>query len=374
MDRRVATRELTRGRFEVVLAQPDDDAHIRRLLRRTAFGRPVVLGFEREPNASLAAGIEGDRHYTVMVRPGCGGAPLGMGSRSVRLLWLGGKAARVGYLGLLRRAPGFTAASRKMAEAYARLDATRGSDESGWDYTSILAGNLPARRLLESGRHGLPVYWPIGSFHTFVATTRGRGARGAVDRGCEEFVPEIVRCLRHGLRWYALAPVWTDSDLRSGERCRGLGPGDFFVRRRNGEVTACLALWDQRAFKQTVVRGYTPALLRLRALANLVLRTTSMPRLPTPPQTLAAAFLSHLAGDPDDLAILAREARAEAARRGLDYVVYGADARDPVHRTLRRALGGLRIESVIYSVHPPGRPQEPPDFGAALLRPEVATL
>jgi hypothetical protein len=52
----------------VDLATPADDPEIRRLLRDNPMDGEIRVSLEREPNAFLAAAVEGEPHHMVVAR------------------------------------------------------------------------------------------------------------------------------------------------------------------------------------------------------------------------------------------------------------------------------------------------------------------
>jgi hypothetical protein len=347
------------GGYRVEAARPEDDAALRALLRAQAMDGAIRLTLEREPALRLAAEVEGERHYTVVLRQPESGRILACGSRAVRLAWVDGRPARLGYLAQLRRLPAAIGFRRALAAGYAACEASRRPDELPYDLTAVVADNRAARRLLERGLPGLPIYRPWSELVTLVLPVGGPRRRRptAVERGTAELLPAIAACLERNLRRHQFAPAWTASDLASPVRTRGLEAADFCVVREPGggdRIAGCLALWDQRAFKQVVVRGYAPALARLRPLVNAVSWLRGGPRLPVPGGPLALAFLSHLAVDddrPELLIELVRAARQAAARRGLDYLSCGLAEGNPMLPALRRAFRARALTSIVYLVH-----------------------
>ena len=76
-------------------ATPEDDPELRRLLRDNPMDGEIRVSLEREPNAFLAAAVEGEPHRTIVARlPGGGIA--GMGSRSVWNAFVNGEPHRLG--------------------------------------------------------------------------------------------------------------------------------------------------------------------------------------------------------------------------------------------------------------------------------------
>ncbi len=355
------------ARLDVEAARPGDDDAIRELLRRRAMGGQIRLTLEREPSAWLAAGVEGEHHHTVVAREHATGRILGLGSRAVRDVWVDGERARMGYLAQLRLAPELPAGRRLLAAGYRSCDRHRRDDELPYDLTSIVTGNAPARRLLERGLPGFPRYQRLCRLVTLtIPTLRRSPLRGlkrlawsrerSVQRATEATLPAIVQCLERNLRRYQFAPAWTEDDLRSTVRTRGLEATDFLIRSdRGGLLTGCVAIWDQRGFKQVVVRGYAPALRRFRPLMNLLLVAARRPRLPPPGSVLELAYLSHLAVDGDRAGVaveLIRTARREAGRRGLDYLVLSFTESHPMLPAVRRAFPARELESILYLVRP----------------------
>ncbi len=349
-------RDYTSGAVEFGAAGPADEPQCRALLRVPMEGA-VSLALEREPDSRVAASIEGDRHHTIVARDRSTGRLLGIGSRAVRRVWIDGRPQRLGYLGQLRRVPAMRGRMRLLAAAFAEMERTRRPDEVPYDLTSIASDNLPARRLLERGVAGLPVYRPLCDVDTMVIPASRRGFRRlpqGVSRGSEALVPRIADCLQRNLRRFRFAPVWTEDDLRSATRTRGLDLTDFFVIRRGDRVTACLALWDQRRFKQVRVTGYAPGLKLVRPWLNAGLRMAGLPRLPAEGRVLDLGYLSHLAVDEDDpasLQALVDAARRAARQRGLGRLALGLTTVHPLRRQLQLPFGCREYRSRLYLVH-----------------------
>jgi hypothetical protein len=371
------------GTVRMERERPGDEPGIRALLRQSAFAGAVSLTFEREPDFHLAATIEGDRHDVVVGR-GHDESIVGLATRSVRTAFVNGVPARLGYLGQLRAIGEGRGNVRAIRDGFALLRAGRRPDETPFDLTSIVSDNAPARRLLEAGLPGYPTYRRLGGMVTLALVARARHrpppAGLTVRRATPALLPAVAEVIAaHGAR-RQFAPCLTAEDLASPERARGLAPGDFLLAERGGRLAGCAAVWDQRAFKQAVVRGYSPWLRAVRPLLSLAGPALGLPRLPPVGQPLATAFLAFLspASDFGEEAVavveaLVDEALAEAARRGLETLLLGLADDDPLlQAALRRPHRPYR--STLYAVHF----EEGADAVAALdgrpLGPEVAAL
>jgi hypothetical protein len=373
--------------YRVELAGPADDPEIRALLREP-MGGGIRISLEREPDARLAGGVEGDRHITMVARDR-DGRIAAMGSRSVRTVWLDGAPARLGYIGQLRRRPEASRAAGPLLRAGFRiLGATRLPGELPFDLTSIAAENLPARRLLERGVRDIPPYLPLADVVTCLVPTGGRLRRwGSAASGAgtpsirlATGLAEVADLLALALPREQLAPHWTGADLASPQRSRGLSVGDFLVAEgEGGEARGCAAVWDQRTFKQSRVQGYPPALGLLRPLLNPFRALAGEPRLPPPGAVLRLGFLSHLCvegDDPEVFLALVTAARRAARERGLDWLATGFVRGHPLLEVLLRATRARRYDTVLYALPwtPDARLPALSARGGRRLHVEVATL
>jgi hypothetical protein len=342
------------GEILIEEATPEDDPELRRLLRDNPMAGEIRVSLEREPNAFLAASVEGQPHRTLVARASDG--IVGMGSRATWNAFINGEPCRLGYLSQLRVDRAHRGRKRLLKAGYDLLRSFRGSDEKLFDLTSIVADNEVARRLLGAGVPGLPKYREIEEWSTLVIPTTSRSKRAArmIERGAPDLLGEIAACLERNRRRYQFAPRFSETDLRSPERSRGLEPKDFFLALVGSDVVGCVALWDQSGFKQVVVRGYAPRLARWRPWINRLAPLMETPRLPEPGQRLPHAYLSHLAVDGDDPEIfqaLVEATYAEARARQYIYMVIGLAARHPWRSWLVRRFKPRTYSSVLYAVH-----------------------
>jgi hypothetical protein len=386
-----------------------DEAAVLALLARP-MGGAVRLALTRSPSPRLAAEVEGDRYRLVTAEEPRTGTLLGMGVRTVRNVYLDGKAARVGYLSQLRVA-GKVGLGR-WRRGFRELLAARAADEIDFDLTSIASDNLAARRLLERGLPGLPPYREIGQIETLVFSTARGAPRGGDNGGgtTPENLVAVANRLESDRRRYVLAPRWAVEDFEAGGRCLGLKREDFLVAPA-GEVQAsggdrsareagiqcgallrktrgalrrktspssnrrgvsgqeecpaldpsfpppalplggCAAIWDQRAYKQVVVAGYARWLALLRPLLNPLRSWRGQPRLPSPGTTLALAYLSHFSADDAGTAISLLDAACARARaRNLDQLALSLSTRHPLLPALAQARAPQRFRTTLYAV------------------------
>ncbi|HWV57068.1 MAG TPA: GNAT family N-acetyltransferase [Longimicrobiales bacterium] len=346
------------------LARPDDDAALRQLLREGEMPGAIRLSFEREPSYFRAAALEGPIHQTGVGRDPDAGTDgiVAVGSRSVRLRYVNGRETPVGYLSQFRISPSY--ARKRLAGRILRhaFDFCRELHEDGrtaFYLMAVVEDNIRAGRLLASGLPGYPHVREHGRMTTHaIAVGRSRRRAAAtpgitIERGSPDRVGELLDCLDRNGRRRQFSPVWAREMLFDVGNTPGLAPRDFWVASRAGRVAGCLALWDQRSVRQTVVRGYAPVLARFRPVVNIAARLAGWPRLPRPGQPIRLAYLSHVAVDDDDtgtFAALLRAALDDAARRDIDVVVAGFAEGDPLESVVVRAHRTVAYRSRLYLV------------------------
>jgi hypothetical protein len=171
-----------------------------------------------------------------------------------------------------------------------------------------------------------------------------------------------------------LAAAWTPAAVESLAR-HDLPAETFGVIRKGNEIIAAAGLWDQRRFRQTVVRAYSRGLACARPLINFFGRPFGLPPLPRTGGVLSHAFLSPLAiaRGHDALFIdLVLAFRREAAARGIDYLTLALPSADSRLARLQRRFCCRAYASRIYRVQWPGQREFALD--ARVVLPDVALL
>lgn len=292
------------------LATADDDAGIRRLLATNAMPGRIRVRFEREP--SYFAGCDAGTQVLV-ARDGV--RVIGVACRSIQRLYVNGTAEDVGYLGQLRvdrayRGQLLTARGYRVMRELHDERPVRGY------YTTIVDGNVQAEGVLVRKSRGvMPRYRFLERLHTLAVGVRRR--REAAESG--GFSPTTPA---------NLAPAYA--------------PRGEIVAVPGGRA----ALLDPRAWRQTVVDGYSRALRLVRPLYNLV----SPVELPKPNSALNHAYVTHFEADGGEAAYALIEAlRARAAERGLNHILLGFTESNP-HLAIARRFRPIDYVSSIYTV------------------------
>jgi len=322
----------------VDFAAPADDAGIRGLLRRQAMPGRISLAFPRDPDFSLGCAITGDDYKIVVAR--AADEIVGVACRSVRHVFINGRPERLGYLGQLRvdeRFRGRFLVSRGFS-LLAQLDQ---QDPVPAYLASIVDGNHQATGVLvQRRRRSFPDFRALAEFRTLAIRLQSGGkpphSKGEdIMAGSLDQVPEIVAFLRTEGSRRQLFPEWTEEALRNLASF-GLKIEDIRVARRGGSIVGVLGLWDQSAYKQAIVRGYS-GWMRI-----------AKPFLPRVGEEIRSAYASLIcATTPDVFASLLREIYSLASARRFDYLLVGLDARDPL-LDVARAYSHIAYPSRLY--------------------------
>jgi len=358
---------------EFRIAEKSDDAEIRRLLRETPMRGAADVTFEREPDYFAGENVACGEDATILGF--AGGALACMGSCSWRECWVGGVRTRAGYLAELRHAHGMRGRGGMLREGYRFFAELAAADPARCYFTAIVSDNARARRILEAGKPGMPRYRFVSEIVTLLITV----PRAAIAAGRRCYIPAapehvsgLLRVLNTHGRNHQFGSVWTEARLRSLAR-HGLPLERFLVALDGGEVVACGALWDQRAFRQTVIRRLPPLLRALRPLINAAGQFLRLPRVPAPCVPLAHAFLSPLAcadgSLPDFTAAFFPMGRA----CGCEFLTLALATDDPRLPAMRSRFAMREWRSRIYAVEFPGTAAASPATGLPAL-PEVALL
>ena len=321
-------------RLTVQLATREDEAALRALVARSTVPGRIALAYEREPDYFSACETMGDEVQVLLARDEGSGEVVGVACRAERSVYVNGRPTRCSYLGQLRvdeRYRGRWLVSRgfKLIEELERERPTAIA------IATIVEGSSEATGvLLERARPGFPRFREIGRLSTLAIAARRRATplRG-LTRADEGRMAEVASFLASAGQTRQFFPVVDAVALSSGMLPSGLAPADFLVLEQGGAIRGVLALWDQSAVKQTVVRGYQGALGAAKPWLNLAARVTGAPRLPEVGERVRFAFASFVAVERDDhtlFATLLDGALAETARRGLDLLVVGHADGDPL--------------------------------------------
>jgi hypothetical protein len=342
-------------------ATPGDDAELRALLRDHSMASWVTMAVEREP--AFFSGMDRfGRDHAVIARDAS--RAVGMYVRSEHPVHLNGQPARIGYLGGLRIDAGYRRRVRALRDGFAAAFAADEAAAIGFYYTCIASENRAARRLLEAQLDGLPSYVEAGEV-VALAMPRVRGKRLGHWQPMRQDECDAV-CALHN----TVAASRQFSPVLDPKTLAATGADFFVCRDGSGQPVACMALWNQNAYKQVVARAYRQPLAALRPLYNLVAAARRRVTLPRPGNAVDQTYLAFLAADAKRAPRLPELVADALSLCSTAVLTLGISSRDPGLQELatrfRPASYAMTVYTVAYG--------EPPDLDGRPVQPEVAVL
>jgi hypothetical protein len=257
---------------------PEDDKGIRDCLRRNPMEGIVSLAFETEPSFFDSLSVQGNASVLVARN---NNAVVGVGTRTVRPMFIEGNVQNVGYLGGLRLDEGF----RKRSLVKQGFDLNRELhliDPQEFYLTSIMEDNLLARKVFEKKRKGIPEYHFLYDLVVYTIKPTKKMQKQEIDilsgdNFSLEKILEFIYCYGSNKQYF---PYFTSRDF-SYPITKGLEQKDLLVAvKGNDEILGIVGKWDQSSFKQTRVVSYKEPLRTLRPFINLASPITGNPILP----------------------------------------------------------------------------------------------
>lgn len=345
-------RALEAGAMVFRRAALADDAALRQLLQSNVMESWVHLTLEREPDYFAAEGLIGDAVTVIAEQRDAPHATVGMYTCNALPVHYQGAPVRACYLGGLRVNPAFRKRIRILRSGFESIH--RAVPEAAalpvW-FTSIASENTEARRVLEARLPGMPVYTPIGELETLALSTRAGRARGLLRPAQSADIPAMVALFNHAAKCYEYSPVLSEAWLRSLDGSNGLALDDFLVVPNGGQVSAMVALWDQRRIKQTVARGYRFPLNLLRGGYNVLSALTGGITLPQSGRQLEQVYLAFAAfAEAGMAADVLREALVRTREHAATAGVIGCSVTNPLLATIKREFRTHSYRSYIEAV------------------------
>jgi hypothetical protein len=284
-----------------------------------------------------------------------------MVSRSSRPYWFSGEVSQVGYFSQLRIAKGargsrnrIIAGCEKMYEIHREI-----KDTDGY-LVSVLEDNIAARNFLTSGHKNIPIHKEIGRLNTYVLPLIRRKVNSqnyVIRQGTNKDKKLIVDLLQKNYHSKVLAPYWTEDSLFHSDL--DIDPESFFItyeKSNLSEPVGCLAVWDQRGFKQVYVQDYERKIKSIRPFLNALRRWTKLPYFPKAGSVFSNAYLSHLALDAKHAAALVplvQTAINENLNKGFHYFSFGFFEWTEYSKIIKRVFRPFTLNSIVYLAHWP---------------------
>ncbi len=321
----------------------------------------VAICVNRAPDFFALNRLEGDR-WRVGVVDGPAGTIAGCIAVAERNVYLDGRPARVMYVSDLKVHPahrdGWTG---NALIRYAQEACRRAGGDDAPILSTILANNQPMERRIY-GPRGLPRLTRFATIRTYSVPLLWRRPRAGADlrvsRAKTDDIEEMAALWRRLGPSRQFAPVHDGKSFAEWiDRAPSLSPSCYWLARRdNGRLAGFVGLWDQTAFKQLRVTGYSARLAAFRALFNALAPALHVPALPPPGGELRHLTAIHMCVSADEPAVLRSllvHAYNELRGCGFSFFNVGLDIRDPLAAALKGLLAQV-TDTHAYVTTPAG--------------------
>ncbi|MDP9194442.1 MAG: GNAT family N-acetyltransferase [Acidobacteriota bacterium] len=319
------------------IATRADDAGIRRLLSSNPIPGKIRIRYEREPDYFAGCATMG---ATQVLVARADERVIGVACRAIRSMYINGDRAEVGYLGQLRVDPNFRGrwlvlrGFRKLQELH------RQSPPRGY-VTTIIEGNDEAEGVLVRRARGpMPRYRKIDRLMTLALPVWSAAAAATAFKAAPAgaALQDIVAFLNREGRRKNFFPVYDEQSF-TDDTTRGFDPKDFIVIERDGAIAGVAGLWDQSAYKQSIVDAYDPLTRAVRPIYNTAAKMLHRATLPKPGTALRfgyGSFFCAMNDDPNIARELIVRLLSLARERRLDHLLLGFTESDPLLATARQ--------------------------------------
>ncbi len=292
-----------------------DNAKIAELFRVCSFGTQIQLTLERSPSFFQSLCVEGEKIETIVAEHSASGRIAACGVRAEKQAFLNGALQTTGYLGLCRIHPEYQH-RRVLASGFRFLKKLHLQGRAHVYLTTISEDNSEALKILTSERAGLPRYQPWGELISSIIKPSNfirlkDDTHLTLRKASKADLPELLSFLNAQGREKQFFPCYRENDFVAGGLLSGLTIENIFLAFDGKQIVGSLAVWDQRSYKQMMVRGYSPRLNLLRKAYNLiapVLRRPSLPAIGQPIPIVAGALSCVERNEPSIFQALLREA------------------------------------------------------------------
>ena len=321
------------------MATLDDDNSLRRLLSENSMDSWVNISLEKEPSYFNAQNLMG-QSYTMIATDTVIKKKVGMYSCSYMQMYLNQKVQEIAYFGELRVDEEHRNKIRILKNGYKSLKTLLPYREKESLYiTSLASQNYKARRVLEARLKGMPTYTPIGEMSTLIFATSFKNENKKIIKASEKDISRIVKFYNKCAKRYHFSPHLTQTWLSELSVEKGLSINDFYIFEHNGEIEACFALWDQREFKQSVIKSYKKPLSTFRPLYNIFAKYTKRLELPKENTRLEQVYIAFFATTKSELHLeLIQEAASIAKAKGVKACILGLSSQHPNLKSLQKKL------------------------------------
>lgn len=358
----------------------DDNERLIELNKRCALKGRIRVYSDRHPDFFAMPRIQGDRTH-IWVAESLDGEIVASVAFIERTVSAGDREVKVLHFGELRTDPRLSRSrlAGRFLEIYSQL-LQSGRYHHG--RSELFSGNTVARAL---HRNGAKYFGPniemqeqgLVQMYQLLPVWNYRASKSWTYRPArDEDLPALAALLRDSYRAAIGAPHFSADWLASAtQQHSSFGIGQVWLAENGkGEISACVGIWDQTAFRRTVAKRISRSLkffIRLLAGLGLIWR---LPPVPHEGEALRYAYLRWPAArDPQALSGLLRTVMRQVRAEGKQqFVAIGFHENDRL-RSCLRGIFRIRTQLHLYTHKIKSQPSAQTPTGEIALSPVATT-
>ncbi len=273
--------------MQIRFASEKDNQDLLRLARSTPMEGKVVVKVNRSPDYFMLANLQGDDARVLVAEKD--GELVGAIGFSFRQVIIGRRTHKIAYLGGIKLAESV----RKGIAAYRLVKATSDyllSTDVEYGVLLVMEGNAAMEALL-SGRAGIPRFYRISQFELtyllpLLKPSINSDFQIRAAQPADEFA--LFDLWRNFHLNYELRPASLEKTWQMLMQEPSFSLQNFYVALKGTQVVAAVSIWDQQAFKQTIVEHYGGS---FRLVAKLLSPWQVLPKAGQPLRELNLRYL-----------------------------------------------------------------------------------
>ena len=337
------------------LAKKDDNQKLLKLMAEMAMPGSIQIAYRREPDFFDALCVEGKTNQTVIGRDSETGEIAGMGTRSIKPMYINGVEMKVGYLSGLRVMEKYRN-NIYLARGYQEFKKLH-EDGKAILYLSTMLNDNKIAMKLTGGRSQLPAYNDFGQFKSMtISLSQSIKCRRLNNLNIRvaksEDVPLIVSFLNNHGKNRQFFPVYSQNDfLDSKGLLSGIGFEDILMAFSGNKLVGIVATWDQKKMRRNIITGYSRRVSLSKPIYNFFANFTGYPVLPNIGSVLNCFYLSLICIEEDnsDIFMNLLYELIKCKRNKYSFMIAGMHEKDPLLSTFKK-LKYLNYSSRLYVV------------------------
>ena len=283
-----------KNKLNIQILDKSFDSQIAELFDEDCMGKDIALQYRTQPSFIDSLKLKGDFNQAFGVIS-TEGKLKSLGARSIKKMYLNGKVEDIGYLSSMRVRSNRRGAL-DMARGYEFLKGLHEDRRTNFYISTIVDDNDYARKLLESGRCGLPQYKDMGLYYTATIPLMSRKCKLKTDVSSKKAKPDdlniICDFLNEEGKNKQFFPIYEPHDF---DGSKAVTAEVFYMLHVNDKLSAVMALWDQRKQRQIVISKYSKRMKMLKSIYNFASGLCSLPLMPDEKSILNSVYGSFIA-------------------------------------------------------------------------------